>query len=235
MIRNTRLLIAAVLIALSFSGFGQNPKNLPRYDQQKFHFGFTLGFNSMDFRVTPVERSNNISDTVMLLEPVPQPGFNIGIVSSMKLDKYLDLRFVPTLSFGERKLKYKLRFSDSTIVSDEKVVESTYIDFPIFIKYKSKRLHNTRAYVTAGGRYSLDLASQSDKQNSTDAPIKLTPHDASVELGVGFDFYLNYFKFGTELKMAYGVLNLLKEEENLYAQGVKSLNSKMFWLTFTFE
>lgn len=210
--------------------------NLPRYDQKKFHFGFTLGFNSMDFRVTKVDPSDQISDTLMLLEPVPQPGFNIGIVSSMKMYKYLDLRFVPTLSFGERRLRYKLRLGDSTIVSDVKSVESTYIDFPIFFKYKSKRLHNSRAYVTGGVRYSLDLASQSKKDNTNEeVQIKLKPHDLSGELGVGFDFYLTYFKFGIELKMAYGVLNLLKEENNLYSKGVERLNSKMFWLTFTFE
>lgn len=225
-----------VLAGLSLHAVAQKPMNLPRYDQKKFHFGFTLGFNSMDFRVTPVEKSKLVSDSVMLLEPVPQPGFNIGIVSSMKLYEYLDLRFVPTLSFGERRLKYKLRFNDSTIVSDVKAVESTYIDFPIFLKYKSKRLNNTRAYVTLGARYSLDLASQSKKDNSSEEiQIKLKPHDASVELGVGFDFYLTYFKFGMELKMAYGMLNLLKEENNLYSKGVDRLNSKMFWFTFTFE
>jgi hypothetical protein len=234
--KTAKWVLVMVMAGLSLSAVAQKPMNLPRYDQKKFHFGFTLGFNSMDFRVTPVERSKLVSDSVMLLEPVPQPGFNIGIVSSMKLYEYLDLRFVPTLSFGERRLKYKLRFNDSTIVSDVKAVESTYIDFPIFLKYKSKRLNNTRAYVTLGARYSLDLASQSKKDNSSEEiQIKLKPHDASVELGVGFDFYLTYFKFGMELKMAYGVLNLLKEENNLYSKGVERLNSKMFWFTFTFE
>lgn len=214
----------------------QKPLNLPRYDQQKFHFGFTLAFNSMDFRVTPVEENKQVSDTIMLLEPVSQPGFNIGIVSSMKLDKYLDLRFVPTLSFGERHLKYKLQFNDSTVVSDRQKVESTYIDFPVFIKYKSKRLRNTRAYVTAGLRYSLDLASQSDKENTSEQiQVKLQPHDFLAELGAGFDFYLHYFKFGIEAKMAYGLLNLITEEKNIYSKGIKRLNSKMFWLTFTFE
>ncbi|MFO8087654.1 MAG: porin family protein [Bacteroidales bacterium] len=226
-----------VLTGVSVMAAAQSrPMNLPRYDQQKFHFGFTLGFNTMDFRVTPVEKSQQVSDSIMLIEPVSEPGFNIGIVSSMKLHEYLELRFVPTLSFGDRRLRYKLRYNDSTLIADEKNVESTYIDFPIFVKYKSKRLNNTRAYVTAGARYSLDLASQSKKENtSDDIQIKLNPHDALVELGVGFDFYLTYFKFGTEIKMAYGVLNLLKEEDNLYSRGVDRLNSKMFWLTFTFE
>ncbi|MCF8331109.1 MAG: PorT family protein [Bacteroidales bacterium] len=234
--KSTQWAIFVLLIGVSLTLQAQKPKNLPRYDQKKFHFGFTLGFNTMDFRVTPVDKSKMVSDSVILIEPVPEPGFNIGIVSSMRLHKYLDIRFVPTLSFGERRLRYKLRFNDSTIVSDYQSVESTYIDFPIFLKYKSKRLNNVRAYVTAGARYSLDLASQSKKDNTSDEiQIKLNPHDASAELGVGFDFYLTYFKFGTELKMAYGLLNLLKEESNLYSKGVDRLNSKMFWLTFTFE
>lgn len=228
------ILLLGLMVSLNTIS-AQKPMNLPRYDEQKFHFGFTLGFNSMDFMVTPVSEENRVSDSIMLLEPVSQPGFNIGIVSNMKVDKYLDLRFVPTLSFGERQLKYKIRYNDSTIKSDVKKVESTYIDFPVFFKYKSKRLRNVRAYVTGGLRYSFDLASQSEKEESQKVQIKLTPHDFLGEVGVGFDFYLNYFKFGIEMKMAYGMLNLLKEEKNLYARGVKRLNSKMFWLTFTFE
>ncbi|MFO8054801.1 MAG: porin family protein [Bacteroidales bacterium] len=231
-----------VVLVCILAGYGivamaqSSPKNLPRYDQQKFHFGFTLGINTMDFSATPVPDSDRISDTVLVMEPVAKPGFNIGIVSSMKLAKYLDIRFVPTLSFGERRIRYKLRLNDTTLLSDEKIVESTYIDFPVFLKYKSKRLHNSRAYVTLGGRYSLDLASQAEKGKSNGSQeIKLKPHDVSAEIGVGFEFFLNYFKFGTELKMAYGFLNLLEQEDNMYARGVERLNSKMFWLTFTFE
>ncbi len=234
--KTKKVLLICALLSIGMTGYAQLPKNLPRYDQQKFHFGFTLGVNSMDFRVTPVPRSERISDTVLLLEPVSQPGFNIGIVSSMSIGKYTDLRFVPTLSFGERHLRYRLRASDTTIFTDYQIIESTYIDFPVYLKYKSERLHNTRAYVTLGARYSYDLASQAEKDHVSGAmQVKLKPHDLAAELGVGFEFFLNYFKFGTELKMAYGVLNLLQEDDNMYARGVERLQSKMFWLTFTFE
>ena len=53
--------------------------------------------------------------------------------------------------------------------------------------------------------------------------------------GIGFDFYCTYFKFSTELKMSFGFVNLLKEEDNMYATSVTSLKSKILQISFTFE
>ena len=39
-------------------------------------------------------------------------------------------------------------------------MESTLLDFPIYIKYKSERYNNFRSYVLFGIKYSLDIASQ---------------------------------------------------------------------------
>ena len=209
--------------------------NLPKYDYQKYHFGFTIGFNEMDFIVTN-EKDLLKFDSLMVIEPISEMGFNIGIVSSLRLAEYLNLRFVPTLSFGDRVLEYTIDYHDTIVVKDKKRIESTYIDLPITLKYMTKRLNNTRAYVVGGARYSIDLASQSKKKaNNDDVLLKLYHSDYSLELGVGFDFFTNYFKFGTEVKMAYGLKNLLIKEDNIYAQSINKLNSKIFWITFTFE
>jgi hypothetical protein len=57
--------------------------------------------------------------------------------------------------------------------------------------------------------------------------------DLGVEVGVGFDFYTTYFKFGTEVKMGYGLFNILKSGgENI---GTDQLKNKIFQLSFTFE
>jgi hypothetical protein len=53
--------------------------------------------------------------------------------------------------------------------------------------------------------------------------------------GVGFDFYLPYFKLGIELQMAYGILNVINKEETIFTTNVDRLNSKMSWITLTFE
>jgi hypothetical protein len=215
------------------------PKNLPKYDQKHWHFGFTLGMNSMDFAIRPIDHLD-LNDTLMVIEPQASQGFNIGIVSNRRLGKFLDLRFVPTLSFGERSIKYILKDGLGGEKTYIKSVESTYIDFPLTLKYKSKRLpgrwNNSRVFIMGGVRYSLDLASQRKKKGtSNEVVIKLNPHDLMGTLGVGFDFFLPYFKFGIELQMAYGVLNLMSKEPNIYNTNIDRMTSKMTWITFTFE
>ena len=237
-----RRILIGVLIVFSFvkSMDAQVfPKNLPKYDRKQWHFGFTLGMNSMDFIINPVDQPD-YNDTLMVIQPMSSMGFNIGIVANKRLTNYLDLRFVPTLSFGERSIKYIVRAGPADEKTYIKSVESTYIDFPLSIKYKSKRLpgawNNSRVYVSGGVRYSLDLASQKKKKGaSEDIVIKLNPHDLMGTLGVGFDFFLPYFKFGIELKMAYGVLNLMSKEPNIYNTNIDRMNSKMAWITLTFE
>jgi len=215
------------------------PKNLPKYDQKQWHFGFTLGMNSMNFVVYPVDQPN-YNDTLLVIQPQSSMGFNIGIVANKRLTRYLDLRFVPTLSFGERSIKYVVKTGFGDQLTYIKSVESTYIDFPFTLKYKSKRLpgkwNNSRVYVLGGVRYSLDLASQKDKKGTDEkVVIKLNPNDLMGTMGVGFDFFLPYFKFGIEIQMAYGVLNLMSKDDNIYNTNIDKLTSKMAWITFTFE
>jgi hypothetical protein len=111
------------------------------------------------------------------------------------------------------------------------------LDLPLLIKFKSSRMHNVRAYVIAGAQYSLDLISSAKKQNKNPREIflKLNPHDVLAQVGVGIDFYCTYFKFSTEFKMSFGLMNLLVTEDNMYATSVHSLKSKMMQISFLFE
>ncbi len=211
------------------------PENLPKFDASPYHFGFTLGVNQMNFSVKN-EPDLKQFDSLYVIEPVPQMGFNIGIVSDLTINNNLNLRFLPTLAFGDRKLNYSMIAKDSLLQTNTKSVESTYIDLPFYLKFKTNRLVNTRAYVISGVKYSIDLASQSNKKEKTnEILLKLKRNDIAFEIGTGFDFYLEYFKFGIEIKMAYGMRDLLKREDNIYTNSIKKLNSKIFWLSFTFE
>jgi hypothetical protein len=49
------------------------------------------------------------------------------------------------------------------------------------------------------------------------------------------DFYTTFFKFGIELKMSYGLMDILKRQGNIYTLPVEKLSSKLFLLSFTFE
>ncbi|HDO27447.1 MAG TPA: PorT family protein [Bacteroidetes bacterium] len=227
-------------------------QNLPNYNQSPYHFGFILGINQMLFSLKPADSLSYIkwdteqypdifADSVTLysVSPGANPGFTIGILGNLRLGKYFDMRFIPSLSFGERRINYLINIfneGQGQMVTTTKSITSTLINFPLEFKYRSTRLNNFDAYVLGGLQYSLDLASQKKAQkNTSEITVKLKKQDVYVNVGVGFEFYTTYFKFGTELKMGYGMNQLLKNENNIYTNSIESLRSKVFLLSFTFE
>ena len=137
--------------------------------------------------------------------------------------------------FGERHLYYK--FQDSLNLFDERIkkIESTLIDFPIYFKYKSARYNNFRTYILAGLKYSLDIASRDKVDDERQEIVKLKKDDIMGEIGFGLDFYLEYFKFSPQIKISYGILNLLSENNTLYTKHFERLSTNGWMLSFTFE
>ena len=139
------------------------------------------------------------------------------------------------LVFGERHLIYSFVDSINNIEREKKKVESTLLDFPIYIKYKSKRYNNFRSYVLFGIKYSLDITSQKDIVNEDEVIIKLNPNDFMGEIGFGMDFYLEFFKFSPQIKISRGVVNLLDRDQTVYTKSIKNLYTNGWMLSFTFE
>lgn len=230
------IFFVAVLI-FPVEGISQHRKvmNLPKYDLKPYHFGFIIGVNQMHFSLKTTEDFFPI-DSLYVIRADPELGFNIGIVTNLRLGPHFDFRFIPTLSFGERNLIYTLSKNDTIFIDVQKKVESTYLDFPFNVKFKSHRVNNFRAYVLTGVKFSIDLASQAKSKDTEDEiHIKLYKNDYSFEFGVGFEFYATFFKFGTELKMSYGIRDLIKRENNTFTDGIDRLNSKIFQISLTFE
>ena len=88
----------------------------------------------------------------------------------------------------------------------------------------------------AGGKYSLDLASNAKKKaDNTNAHVFINRKDVYALGGFGFDFYTAYFKFGTEISMSYGLFDILKRDNTIYTGAVDRMSSKIFQISFTFE
>jgi len=251
----TILLSAALMLLFSMAAHGQEAgkvPNLPKFDLAKKHFGFYLGVNQMFFVIKPAagfqdiiwqraQLGDIVADSARLLaiESKPIPGFTIGIVGNLRLGKYFDLRFLPGLQFGERQITYSLeqyRRGDTLYGEVLKNIPTTNIDFPLYLKYKSERVHNFRAYVFAGASLKIDLSSQAKNKDETEeVTVKLEQTDLNFMGGVGFDLYTVYFKMGIELSMAYGLGDLLHHDDMIYTKSIDKLSSKIFQLSFTFE
>jgi hypothetical protein len=229
---------------------------MPTYDQDLFHFGFVLGVDLSYVTIRPIAdlTTHNFDSTyipdilpmpdsarVLSVTSNPAPGFVISIVANMRLAENLDLRFIPSLTFGDRDLVYSVSTYREGIKTDRNItkkVPSTYVNFPLELKFKSDRYNNFRAYVMGGVQYTLDLASQAKKREQRNADqkiVKFNRDDLYLEAGVGFDFYNEWFKLGVEAKMMYGLFDQLKRENNIYTNSIASLKSKIFQLSLTFE
>jgi hypothetical protein len=209
-------------------------ENLETFQYRPYYFGFVLGFNSMNFMVHP-EKMTYTNDSLYTVNSYPDYGFQIGILANKRFNNHLHLRLATVLAFGERSINYRITHLDSSFINT-KNVESTFIEFPLSMKYTSRRLNNFSAYLMGGAKYGIDLASQAKKKEQTeDLIVKLKATDISMELGVGFDFYLPHFKFGIEFKRAFGVNDLLVREQTIFTNDIRKLNSKIYQLSFTFE
>ena len=55
------------------------------------------------------------------------------------------------------------------------------------------------------------------------------------EVGVGTDFFLEYFKFALEIKYVVGINNVLVPDPTQFSEAIDRMNSKMIMVSLTFE
>lgn len=209
-------------------------ESLPKYDKQVIHFGFMLGLNKTDFVVKRIGEFNHL-DSLYVVEVVPTSGFNLGIVSNLRLAENFDLRFVPDLAFSERDLVYTFYVNNSLQSITTKKIESTFLEFPLELKFKSNRVGNYRVYFLTGVKYSIDMVSQAKVQSKDKDFVRLRKNDYGYTIGAGFDFYMQLFKLSIEAKMYHGFQNLLVTDSKIFSSSLNSLRSKIFLISLTFE
>ncbi len=230
----TFLILALLLLNLVNNNvFAQKQKiiNLQNYDKQPYHFGFIIGSGVSLFR------SNSDSLNSGREIKTSGPNFNVGIVGNLRLADHFDLRFIPALSMSSGRSIVKV---DSLQIGDNvEYDKEDYHDFrtillvlPLELKIRSNRYNNMAAYVLTGMAYTYDFSNKSKEE----AKFRLPKSDFLPEIGVGMDFYTEWFKFGVEAKMAYGLTNLNKTpDKDLGPVAPADFRSKLFFLTFTFE
>jgi len=204
--------------------------NYLEYVNKKLYFGIMLGFNSTSFKITRSEEFTYDS-TVQKVSTGRGPGFNLGIISNYRLGKYFDVRFIPTLSFAGKDLKYDM--VDGSMV--KKSIESISIEFPVEVRFKSQPIKDVRLYVLTGLRYSIDLASNAKSRRAEDQ-VKVGRHDLAYELGFGVQFFFPLFIFSPEIKVANGVINIHSPNDQLiYSKVIDKLFSRSIVFSLHFE
>lgn len=223
-------IILIILLSLSLPVLPQKsiPKNLIMADFQGFHFGYSVGLNTMGFTIIPKDGYH--------LDLVQNPGININLITDYRLGKFLDIRFLPGIQFGQRDLSVTNKLTGET--KSPWKIESVFVDLPFLLKYRSQRVNNYAPYLIAGICPRFDLIG-AELQGFKPATRMVKSFDFYPELGVGVDFYLSMVKVAMELKFAVGMRDIFldpeKPEFNLYVAGVDKIYSRMVVLAFHVE
>ncbi len=226
---------------LSWIGFSQKekPMNYRKFDERTLHFGFMLGVNMANFNTFPkVDAYSKYG--LKSVYTKTQPGGQVGIVTTLKLGTpVVRLRFLPTLSFQERAIKYTFVNpdpNDSKDLFNEERVNSTNLDFPLMFQFRTLRVNNFAAYVLIGGQYSLDLQSQEKaSQDLIDPFIKIRKNDLQGQIGLGVEFFAEFFKFGFEIKYSQGFQNTFIQDGTPVSNPIDRLYNNSWWVSLIFE
>ena len=206
----------------------------PYIDLRPMHFGIAVGMNLQDIEfeteapiVSDADRWNT--------------GFSVGVLADMRLSNNLNLRIVPTMHFGAKHLTlHKLDETDThgTPRTETQDLKNTYLSVPVDLKFSAQRWNNIRPYMLAGVNGMVNLTNKSQEI------VQLQRTDLILEVGLGCDLYLPFFKLAPELKFCYGlgnriykshVADIKDDYKKTYANSIKSGHTKMIVLTFYFE
>ncbi len=232
-----KLLFILLLIPVVLSAQKSKPWHKALYDAYPYHFGFSFSAGILDFSVSHSDYFLN-QDTIYSVEGHAKPLFGASMVGNMRLTDNWDLRFTPGLHFGQRNLDYLIREiknTDTSFYSHTMKIASTLLQFPILLKYRSTRQNNYRPYVIFGVNYAIDLAARKKIKEEEQPKIRLNRNDIYLEMGFGVDYYMPYFKFSTEIRFSYGLLNVVNYDNTQYTNVFDRLGSKKLTFIIYFE
>ena len=219
-------------VALSAQFTGGKNYNFYDFQAKPYYFGITLGFNSS--RYTPFRSKDFIyTDSIVGVESLNGPGFNLNLIGNLKLGKYFDFRFTPGFSFAERTLNYTQSTADRAETQEK--IESVFIEMPFYFRYKSAPYRDKRLFLIAGMKYSYDVATES-RTRQADELVRISPHDYSVEYGAGIQIFFPYFILSPEFKISHGIGNTLLFNPTLPESRVlQKVTSRTFTISFHIE
>lgn len=220
-------------------------------EDELYNFGFSFHYVHADYKITlkPNWQENfidpdgihQLGSPISIYSPFTH-GVGLGLLANLKLEDNTSLRFTPNIVFSNKTVIYE--FDPSQVYAHEETisqnVRASYVDLPVFFKYRSDRKTNFRAYALAGGRYSINVVSSKRYDDGAETAfnkyLKTKPGYFSYEAGIGFEFYFDFFKMSPELRWSQSVGNLLDNREpNMFNHPIERLMLRNFQISLFFE
>tara|TARA_Y100001968_G_scaffold290241_1_gene293887 strand:- start:886 stop:1575 length:690 start_codon:yes stop_codon:yes gene_type:complete len=224
-----RIIVYLCLITFCASSQEEIPLNNPIYDNQVYHFGFSIGISNTKFQIEYTDLFTDDSNFDQILSKYA-PGFNVGIIMDVRLGNNTNLRVTPSFNFSDQKIYFTENNIESTHPQNTGI--STF-EIPTYIKYRSDRINNGRAYLLIGGNFMLDLSKSGDLNQKQSLAFSKTNY--SFDIGFGVDMYFAFFKFSPEIKYTHGLKNVLNSQDNEISNQINKLSTRGLLISLTFE
>ena len=241
------LALLSLTVCATVEAQERRAQHKPYIDLRPLHFGVLVGVHMQDIEMRNAgpqlitQPDGDAVRTVVVDQDNWNPGFTVGVLADMRLGSHLNLRVSPAMHFGAKHLVFRdfdNLAESGTPLETTQDMKNTYISIPIDLKLSAERFNNHRPYVMAGINPMLNLTGKSQDY------IQLKRFETMVEVGVGCDFYLPFFKLIPELKFCYGLTDAIDHDHGSeltdatrlsYTQSVMSARTKMIVLTLHFE
>ena len=240
---NMRKIVVLILLVAAIKGqaqnanklFGRDPIiNLENFQKQNLYFGFYLGLNSYDFKFD----YKTVSEDILVKKST---GFNVGLVANLRLQEYVSLRFEPGLYYTTRDLQYPKSYFETTPTSSNllRQVNSTYLHFPILLKFSSLRTGNIRPYLLGGVSATLNLSSNSKSiDDNSEERFRVHPWTTNYEVGFGIDIFSEYFIFSPSIRGVFGLNDELirdNDPNSAWTGNIETMKTRAVFINFTFH
>ncbi len=233
--KHTFVLLLLAALTGTLGAQTRRVQNKPYIDLRRFHYGFTIGVHDQSLKL----QNNGYIDPATGQQWMAENdnhglGFNVGVLGEWRLNPYLALRAIPSLYFGSKHIQF-VEMGSGDIETQN--MKSTYIGIPVDLKITAPRFNNYRPYVVAG------IAPMYDLTRKRQENLLTQPFNLFVEVGLGCDLYLPFFKLIPELKFCFGLGNILEKNRNdltdrnklIFTQGVDRGTANMVVLSLYFE
>ena len=242
------LLLTGLMVLNAAAQMDRRVQNKPYIDLRPLHFGILIGTHLQDIELENVgpymmtDDDGNVTEQYIMCDADKwNQGFSVGVLAEMRLSEHFSLRLTPSMHFGGKHLTFlnmKQLDAQGRPLQQTQDMKNTYVSIPLDIKFAAPRWNNHRPYIMAGINPMINLTGGDQDM------VRIKKYNTMVEVGLGCDFYLPFFKLIPELKFCFGLGDVLDKnhinelrDANLraYAGSVSSAQSKMFVLTFYFE
>ncbi|MXV38705.1 outer membrane beta-barrel protein [Flavobacteriaceae bacterium Ap0902] len=237
------------------TNFDREDKNTIE-DNKKLSYGYFLGFNYFDFKITPDIEGNYGIDQYgrFTVESEGKIGFSAGLMGKLRLNNYFDVYVQPGIHFTERTLYFNHIREDAsyphpapstelyTATAEDSIrtLKSSYVDVPIMIQVHGNRWFNTRPYLQVGAGYAMNLQSQENNTDDNgDGIFRLKTHGFNWQVEGGISIYFRRFKLTPSVKGIFFMNNELVPDDPdtvpIWANSLESLQTRAIMFSLKFE